>query len=77
MGTKQRKRDLQTVSINLPSDTLDAIRKIAEHRNLTMTDAIRRAITTESYIEDEIENGGTILVKKKQTAHIKRLSFDR
>ena len=64
MGTKQREKDLQKVSIDLPSDTLDAIRKIAEHRNLTMTDAIRRAITTESYIEDEIENGGTILVKK-------------
>ena len=64
MGTKQRERDLQKVSINLPSDTLDAIRKISEHRSLTMTDAIRRAIATESYIEDEIENGGTILVKK-------------
>jgi len=64
MATKQREEDLQKVSIDLPSDTLDAIRKIAEHRNLTMTDAIRRAIATESYIEDEIENGGTILVKK-------------
>ena len=64
MTTKQRERDLQKVSINLPSDTLDVIRKIAEHRSLTMTDAIRRAIVTESYIEDEIKNGGTILVKK-------------
>ena len=64
MATKQGERDLKKVSINLPSDILDAIRKIAEHRNLTMTDAIRRAIATESYIEDEIENGGTILVKK-------------
>jgi hypothetical protein len=64
MATRQREKDLQKVSIDLPSDTLDAIRKIAEHRNLTMTDAIRRAVVTESYIEDEINNGGTILVKK-------------
>jgi hypothetical protein len=64
MTTKQRERDLQKVSINLPSDTLDAIRKIAEYRNLTMTDAICRAIATESYIEDQTNNGGTILVKK-------------
>ena len=64
MGTKQRERDLQKVSINLPIDTLDAIRRIAEHQNLTMTDAIRRAVATESYIEDEIKNGGMILVKK-------------
>ena len=64
MATKQREKDLKKVSIDLPSDTLDAIRRIAEHRNLTMTDAIRRAVATESYIEDQINNGGTILVKK-------------
>jgi hypothetical protein len=64
MGTKQRERDLQKVSINLPSNVLDAISKIAEHRNLTMTDAICRAVATESYIEDQTNNGGTILVKK-------------
>ena len=64
MATKQREKDLQKVSIDLPSDTLDAIRKIAEHRSLTMTDAICRAVATESYIEDQINNGGTILVKK-------------
>ncbi|PSO79260.1 MAG: hypothetical protein BRC41_19360 [Cyanobacteria bacterium QH_9_48_43] len=69
MGTKQQKRDLQTVSINLPSDILDAIKKIAKHRNLTMTDAICRAVVTESYIEDEIKNGGTILVKKPDGAY--------
>jgi hypothetical protein len=64
MTTKQREKDLQKVSIDLPSDTLDAIRRIAEHRNLTMTDAICRAVATESYVEDETNNGGTILVKK-------------
>lgn len=64
MATKQEERDLQKVSIDLPSDVLDAIRTIAEHRNLTMTDAICRAVATESYIEDQINNGGTILVKK-------------
>ena len=64
MATKQGERDLKKVSINLPSDTLDAVSKIAEHRNLTMTDAICRAVATESYVEDEMKNGGTILVKK-------------
>lgn len=64
MATKHGERDLQKVSLNLPSDTLDNIRRIAKHQNLTMTDAIRRAIATESYVEDETNNGGTILVKK-------------
>jgi hypothetical protein len=64
MATKQGERDLQKVSLNLPSDTLDNVRRIAKHQNLTMTDAIRRAIATESYVEDETNNGGTILVKK-------------
>ena len=64
MATKQGERDLQKVSLNLPSDTLDNVRRIAKHQNITMTDAIRRAIATESYVEDETNNGGTILVKK-------------
>jgi hypothetical protein len=69
MATKQRERDLKKISINLPSDTLDTISKIAEHRNLSMTEAICRAIATESYVQDEIENGGTILVKKPDSTY--------
>jgi len=64
MSRNREKETYKKVSINLPSDTLDAIRRIAEHRNLTMTDAICRAVATENYVQDEIENGGTILVKK-------------
>lgn len=52
------------VSVSLPIDVIDMLDKIANRHAITMTDAIKRAIATEAYIEDEINEGSKVLIQK-------------
>lgn len=51
--------------VNLPSDAITAIEKIAEDRGSTMSDVIRRAISTEKFIHEERQKGNKILIEDK------------
>jgi hypothetical protein len=48
----------------LPLDTIKKLDQIASRHGITMTDAIRRAIATEAYIESEIQQDSKILIQK-------------
>jgi hypothetical protein len=52
------------VTVNLPEELVEALRKYAEERGITLTEALRRAITHERYFANEIEAGGTLLIEK-------------
>jgi hypothetical protein len=54
----------QRTSFNLPKEVLEIVREIARKRGLSMGEVIRKAITTEKYITDEIEAGSKVLVQK-------------
>ena len=60
----KNKPSTRKVTVNLPDETIQRIRAIADKHGLTMTEAIRRAIITESYLEDQIEKGNKILLEK-------------
>jgi predicted RNase H-like HicB family nuclease len=45
-------------------DTIKKLDMIASRHGITMTDAIRRAIATEAYIESEIQEDNKILIQK-------------
>lgn len=48
----------------MPLDTIKKLDQIASRHGITMTDAIRRAIATEAYIESEIQQDSKILIQK-------------
>jgi hypothetical protein len=48
----------------LPDSTVEALRKIAESRGSTLTEALRQAIENSRYLYDAIEQGNKILVEK-------------
>jgi metal-responsive CopG/Arc/MetJ family transcriptional regulator len=69
MATKERavsndKCETKRVSVSLPLDTIKKLDEIASRYGITMTDAIRRAIATEDYIESEIQADSKILIQK-------------
>ncbi|MGF1481268.1 MAG: ribbon-helix-helix protein, CopG family [Cyanophyceae cyanobacterium] len=53
------------VTVALPLETIEKIKLIANRHGLTMTDAIRRAVTTEDYIENAIKEGNKVLLQKE------------
>lgn len=63
-ATNPEKNQSKRVSVLLPLETIKQLDAIASRHGITMTDAIRRAIATEAYIESEIQENSKILLQK-------------
>jgi hypothetical protein len=50
------------LSVNLSQEAADALRSITARRGITITQAIRRAISTQYYIEEALDEGARILI---------------
>ena len=53
------------LTIDLPNEVYDKIQQIADERNITLTAALRQAIATEDFIRTQVENGGKVLIQKR------------
>lgn len=70
-GTKAKADDVideatrVKVTVNLRPEDLETLRAIAKRRKITMTEALRRAIAMERFVEAAIADGGNLLVEQK------------
>ena len=55
---------VKKVTVNLSDETIRDLREVADKRGITLTEAIRRAIATEKFVQDERDEGSKILVEK-------------
>jgi hypothetical protein len=55
------------LSVNVSLDVGDAIDKLAKKNRITITEVIRRAVSTYKFIDDEVTAGGKILEEKDGT----------
>jgi hypothetical protein len=53
------------ISANLPAATIEQLKKIAEQQGITMTEALRQAISTKSFLNEQSAKGAKILVEEK------------
>ena len=53
------------ISANLPAETVSLLKKIAQRRGTTMTEALRRAIEMENFVLETVDDKGKILVEDK------------
>jgi predicted transcriptional regulator len=51
------------VTVNLPDQTVEAIKSIAEQRGTTVTEALRQVIEGQRFLLDEMENGNKLLLE--------------
>jgi predicted transcriptional regulator len=52
------------VTVNLPDDLVGALKRYASQHDITMTEALRRAISREVYFDDEISEGSKLLLER-------------
>jgi hypothetical protein len=52
------------VTVNLPNDTVDAIREIANERGVSVTQALRQVIETQRFLHEEIQQGSKVLLER-------------
>lgn len=65
------------ISVNLTEDAVEALKDLAAKRGTTVTDVLRRAISTEKYLDHvQREEGSKVLVEDKK-GKIRELVFQR
>ena len=65
------------ISVNLTEDAVEALKDLAAKRGTTVTDVLRRAISTEKYLDHvQREEGAKVLVEDKK-GRIRELVFQR
>lgn len=52
------------LSISLSADAAELLESLSEEQGVSQSEVIRRALATESYIQQEIQQGSRILIQK-------------
>lgn len=55
---------MKKVTVNLSDETIDDLKEVASKRGITLTEAIRKAIATEKFVQDKQDEGAKILIEK-------------
>jgi hypothetical protein len=63
------------VTFNLPDETVQRIKDIAAKNGTTVTEALRQAIESRGFLEDEVDNGGKLLIKDRDQS-LKEIVFN-
>ena len=53
------------LSVNLPTESIERLKDYAKANNITMTEALRRALGIQCFLENEVSKGGKILIETK------------
>lgn len=63
------------VTVNLPKETVAALKKMADDRGITVTEAIRQAIESQFYLHEKVMGGKEILLQNPANKTVQRLIF--
>ena len=64
----------EKLTLRLPPDARIALEWMAAKRGVTLAEVIRHAISTEKFLIEEIDKGGTVLIEEK-SGRVKQLVF--
>ncbi|MFD3685446.1 ribbon-helix-helix protein, CopG family [Nocardiopsis sp. NPDC058631] len=65
----------QKISVNLSDEVMQALKAMVERDNVTMTEAIRRAISTQKFLDDAQRSGQRILLEDPESKDVQRIVF--
>jgi hypothetical protein len=61
------------ISANLSSAVVDALKEIAAKRGISMTEALRQAISHEKYFQDAIDQDQKILLEEPKSGRLREV----
>ncbi|AMM22779.1 CopG family transcriptional regulator (plasmid) [Frondihabitans sp. PAMC 28766] len=64
---------LVRLNVNLNSETADALKEIADHRGISFTEAVRRAISVYKFIDEETQEGRRIQTVSPDRSDVREL----
>ncbi len=70
--TECRMADVK-ISANLSSTVVDALKQLAEKRGVSMTEALRQAISHEKFFQDAIDDNQKILLEEPKSGRLREI----
>ena len=64
------------VTVNLPDDTVEAIKTIADQNGTTVTEALRQVIENQRFLRDEAQNGNKVLIQNVGDNSVRQVIFN-
>ena len=61
------------ISANLSSAVVDALKQLAEKRGVSMTEALRQAISHEKFFQDAIDENQKILLEEPKSGRLREI----
>ena len=55
--------------VDLPEKELEQLQKLADEQEISMTDAIRKAVATERYLRGHLKQGTKVLLRKPDNSY--------
>jgi len=69
----QAEQQLVRLSVNMNAETAAALRELAEERNISFTEAVRRAISVYKFVDDEAREGRKIQTTDADHGNVREL----
>jgi predicted transcriptional regulator len=63
------------LSVNLAPDVADALKRLAKSNGVTLTEMVRRAISTEHFIEEQRAAGNKVLITDEDEKNVREVVF--
>jgi Ribbon-helix-helix protein, copG family len=71
--TKASKPTTERLSVNLPIEMMERLRVVAEVEGLSVTELIRRGVSADQFLREQITNGTEILLREKGKKEITKV----
>ncbi|MBW4689310.1 hypothetical protein GS682_24735 [Nostoc sp. B(2019)] len=75
MSTDKQKSPLQKITVNLPPETIDVLKRLADQQGITATAALRKAIATEDFLRREAVNKEAKVLIQEPNGTTKQVVF--
>ena len=72
---KETSSDVTKITATLPNEVMADLRQLAEDRHLTLSAALRQAITTSKFINDETKDDKGKLLIEKNDGELRQIVF--
>lgn len=63
-AVSQKNTATQKITVSLPVEVVESLRQLANEQGITATAALRQAISTESFIREQLKNKAKILIQE-------------
>jgi hypothetical protein len=64
------------VTVNLPDETVEALKNIAGARGTTMTEALRQVIESQRFLDGEVQKGNDLLIQNPRDKSVRQVVFN-